>query len=255
LATDSSGGFLIAWVSHHLPGPDGHLVGGAEMSDSVLLADPPVDVTVFNPSNWEGALDFDQIVITGTDALDPWAMTQLSKKKPVVMVHHQQTRTKYRANLINSAKVFLARTPRHLEIEKEWTQPQNSSWVLSPLDVNEFTIKPKLDFALWAARWHVQKGPEQAVEWAKQRNIKLLMLRDKPRKEVLDAMSIAKYFVFLPTGFDAEPRAVIEAVMSGCEVHTNELAGITSVPNWDKPEVLGELIKNSKQQFWDAVLQ
>jgi hypothetical protein len=121
--------------------------------------------------------------------------------------------------------------------------------------VNEFTIKPKLNFALWAARWHEQKGPEQAVEWAKQRNIKLLMLRDKTRKEVLDTMSIAKYFVFLPTGFDAEPRAVIEAVMSGCEVHTNELAGITSVPNWDKPEVLGELIKNSKQLFWEAVLQ
>jgi hypothetical protein len=81
------------------------------------------------------------------------------------------------------------------------------------------------------------------------------MLRDKPRSEVLEAMSIAKYFVFLPNGFDAEPRAVIEAVMSGCEVHTNELAGITSVPNWDKPEVLGELIKNSKQKFWEAVLQ
>jgi hypothetical protein len=225
------------------------------MSDSVLLADPPVDVTVFNPSNWEGALDFDQVVITGTDALDPWAMTQLAKKKPAVMVHHEQTQSKYRANLINSAKVFLARTPRHLEIELSWTEPKNYSWVLSPLEVNDFQVKPKMDFALWAARWHVQKGPEEAVRWAEERKIKLLMLRDKPRSEVLEAMSIAKYFVFLPNGFDAEPRAVIEAVMSGCEVHTNELAGITSVPNWDKPEVLGELIKNSKQKFWEAVLQ
>ena len=225
------------------------------MSDAILLQDPPVDVMVFNPNNWEGALDFDQVVITGTDALDPWAMTQLAKKKPAVLVHHQQTRTKYRANLISNAKVFLARTPRHLEIEKEWTQPKKSSWVLSPLDVNEFTIKPKLDFALWAARWHYQKGPDQAIKWAEERKLKLLMFRDKPRSEVLEAMSIAKYFVFLPNGFDAEPRAIIEAVMSGCEVHTNELAGITSIPNWRKPEVLEELVKNSKRLFWEAVLE
>ena len=255
MATDSSGRVLIAWISHHLPGPDGFLVGGAEMSDAVLLADPPVDVAVFNPNNWEGALEFDQIVITGTDLLDPFAMTQLAKKKPAVMVHHEQTRSESRANLINNSKVFIARTPRHLEIELSWTKPKNSSWVLSPLDLNEFQVKPKLDFALWAARWHAQKGPDEAVKWAEERNIKLLMLRDKPRSEVLEAMSIAKYFVFLPTGFDAEPRAVIEAVMSGCEVHTNELAGITSIPNWDKPEVLGELVSNSKKLFWEKVLQ
>lgn len=246
---------MIAWVSHHLPGPNGELVGGAEMSDAILLQDPPVDVMVFNPNNWQGALDFDQVVITGTDALDPWAMTQLAKKKPAVLVHHKQTRTHYRANLINNAKVFLARTPRHLEIEKEWTQPKKSSWILSPLDVNEFSIKPKLDFALWAGRWHYQKGPDEAIKWAEERNLKLVMLRDKPRSEVLEAMSVAKYFVFLPNEFDAEPRAVIEAVMSGCEVHTNELAGITSVPNWRKPEALAELLKNSKRLFWEAVLE
>lgn len=225
------------------------------MSDAVLLADPPVDVTVFGPNNWQGALDFDEIVITGTDLLDPFAMTELAKKKPAVMVHHEQTRNEHRANLINSSKIFIARTPRHLEIELSWTNPKKFSWVLSPLDVNEFKAKPKLDFALWAARWHEQKGPAQAIEWAKERNLELLMLRDKPRSEVLQAMSLAKYFVFLPTGFDAEPRAVIEAVMSGCEVHTNELAGITSVPNWRNPEVLGNLISNSKNLFWEKVLQ
>jgi glycosyltransferase involved in cell wall biosynthesis len=210
---------------------------------------------IFSPNNWEGALDFDEVVITGTDALDPYAMTQLAKKKPAVLVHHQQTRTEYRANLINNAKVFLARTPRHLEIEKEWTQPKKSSWVLSPLDVNDFTIQPKLDFALWAGRWHYQKGPDEAIKWAEERNLKLVMLRDKPRTEVLEAMSIAKYFVFLPNQFDAEPRAVIEAVLSGCEVHTNELAGITSVPNWRNPETLINLVSNAKQFFWDRVLE
>jgi hypothetical protein len=127
--------------------------------------------------------------------------------------------------------------------------------VLSPLDVNEFSVKPKLDFALWAARWHYQKGPDEAIKWAEERNLKLVMLRNKLRSEVLEAMSFAKYFVFLPNEFDAEPRAVIEAVMSGCEVHTNDLAGITSVPNWRNPEALADLLKNSKRLFWEAVLE
>jgi hypothetical protein len=81
------------------------------------------------------------------------------------------------------------------------------------------------------------------------------MMYDKTRAEVLEAMSRAKHFVFLPQAFDAEPRSVIEAVLSGCQVHTNELAGITSILNWREPEVLTELITNSKELFWKTVLQ
>jgi hypothetical protein len=80
------------------------------------------------------------------------------------------------------------------------------------------------------------------------------MMTDKPRAEVLETMSRASHFVFLPNGFDAEPRAVIEAVLSGCQVHTNDLAGITSVPNWRDPQVLLELVIGSKNKFWDRVL-
>ena len=245
---------MIAWVSHHLPGPNGELIGGAEMTDAVLLNEPPVDVMIFSPNNWEGALDFDQVVITGTDALDPWAMTQLAKKNPVVLVHHKQTRTRYRAELINSARMLICHTPRHLEIEKEWTEPKNSTWILSHHNPDEFQVKPKLDFALWAGRWHYQKGPDEAIKWAEERKLKLLMFRDKPRSEVLEAMSIANHFVFLPNEFDAEPRTIIEAVLSGCEIHTNELAGITSVPGWDNPDILSDLVSNSKELFWQTVL-
>jgi glycosyltransferase involved in cell wall biosynthesis len=209
---------------------------------------------IFSPNNWEGALDFDQVVITGTDALDPWAMTQLAKKNPVVLVHHKQTRTRYRAELINSARMLICHTPRHLEIEKEWTEPKNSTWILSHHNPDEFQVKPKLDFALWAGRWHYQKGPDEAIKWAEERKLNLLMFRDKPRSEVLEAMSIANHFVFLPNEFDAEPRTIIEAVLSGCEIHTNELAGITSVPGWDNPDILSDLVSNSKELFWQTVL-
>jgi len=254
LATNAKRQAVIAWLSHHLPDQNGHLVGGAEMTDQALLADAPAEVTIIRPDNWKQALDFDKIVITGTDLLSPYAMTQLAKQKPIVAIHHLQTRTKERQQLLSSASTLICRTPRHLELELEWTSPKQTDWVLSPLDVSQLSVKPKENFALWAARLHPQKGPDQAKAWAEQQGIPLVMMHDKPRAEVLETMSRAGHFVFLPTGFDAEPRVVIEAVLSGCQVHTNELAGITSIPNWQNPDVLIPLVTKAKQLFWDRIL-
>jgi hypothetical protein len=246
---------MIAWISHHLPDEFGNLAGGAEMTDQVLLSDAPVDVKIIDPYQWEEALDYEKIIITGTDLLSPYAMSQLSERNPVVAVHHLQTRTPARGKLLSSASTLICRSPRHLELELEWTTPKRSTWVVSPHDLSEFAHQPKENFALWAARIHPQKGPDEAIAWSSRNHIPLLMMYDKPRAIVLEAMSRAKYFVFLPTGFDAEPRAVVEAVLSGCEVHTNDLAGITSIPNWRKPETLMELVSNSKELFWQTVLQ
>jgi len=246
---------VIAWVSHHLPDSDGKLVGGAEMTDAALLTDAPTEYTIITPDNWQQALEFEKIVITGTDLLSPFAMTQLARREPVIAIHHLQTRTQERAELLSSASTLICRTPRHLELELEWTNPKASTWVTAPLDISEITQKPKEFFALWAARMHPQKGPVEAQAWADQQGIPLVMMTDKPRAEVLETMSRAKDFVFLPNGFDAEPRAVIEAVLSGCEVHTNDLAGITSVKNWRNPDVLTNLVTNSKELFWSIALQ
>jgi hypothetical protein len=247
---------MIAWISHHLPENfGGKLVGGAEMTDATLLAHAPVPVKTILPQNWREALDYDEVIITGTDLLSPYAMWELAKKNPVVAVHHLQTREQARAILFNAAKKLICRTPRHLELELEWTNPRSTAWVVSPLDTKDFTIAPKEDFALWAARYHWQKGPDQAKLWAEANNLPLIMMYDKTRTEVLETMSRAKHFVFLPNGFDAEPRVIIEAVLSGCEVHTNDLAGITSIPNWREPEVLTNLVTNAKESFWEIALQ
>ena len=247
---------MIAWISHHLPEHfGGKLVGGAEMTDATLLADAPVQVKTFLPDQWKEAMNYDEIIITSTDLLSDFAMLQLAKKNPVVAIHHQQTQNQHRATLFNSAKTLICRTPKHLELELSWTNPKSSTWVVSPLDLTEITSKPKENFALWTGRWHEQKGPNQAIEWASSNNLELIMMHNKTRAEVLEAMSRAKHFVFLPQGFDAEPRSVVEAVLSGCEVHTNNLAGITSIPNWDNPEVLSKLVTNAKELFWQTVLQ
>jgi hypothetical protein len=225
------------------------------MTDVALLADAPAEVTIIRPENWKQALEFDKIVITGTDLLSPFAMTQLARRKPIVAVHHLQTRTQERQQLLSSASTLICHTPRHLELELEWTSPKQSTWIISPHDPAKFTAKPKENFALWAARMHPQKGPVQAQAWAEQEGIPLVMMHDKSRAEVLETMSRASHFVFLPTGFDAEPRTIIEAVLSGCNVHTNELAGISSIPNWRDPDTMADLVSNSKELFWNTVLR
>ncbi len=246
---------MIAWVSHHLPGPDGKLIGGAEMTDAVLLENAPVEVKIISPNNWKEALEFEKVVITGTDQLTPYAMNQLARKKPIVSIHHLQTRTEERAKLLSSASTLICHTPRHLELELSWVSPKKSTWIISPNDPSQFSIKPKENFALWAARLHPQKGPMEAIEWASQKSIPLQMMYDKTRTEVLEAMSRAKHFVFFPTGFDAEPRTVLEAILSGCEVHTNNLAGITSIPDWQNPKTLAKLATNAKELFWNTVIR
>jgi hypothetical protein len=225
------------------------------MTDVALLADAPAEVKIIRPENWKQALEFDKIVITGTDLLSAFAMTQLARRKPIVAVHHLQTRTEERQQLLSSASNLICHTPRHLELELEWTSPKQSTWIISPHDPSQFTAKPKENFALWAARMHPQKGPVEAQAWAEQEGIPLVMMHDKSRAEVLETMSRASHFVFLPQGFDAEPRTIIEAVLSGCNVHTNELAGISSIPNWRDPETMANLVSNSKELFWQTVLQ
>lgn len=245
---------VIAWLTHHLPTADGKLIGGAEMTDQKLLNLAPEKVIVYGPNEWQKAIQADKLIITGTDLLTDEAMIQLAKVSPVIMVHHLQTKTEARQKLLSSASLLICHTPRHLQLELEWTTPKKSTWILSPHKPSDFQIKPKENFALWAARLHQQKGPLEAMVWASKAEIPLLMLYDKPRPTVLEAMSRAKHFVFLPTSFDAEPRTLIEAVLSGCLVTTNHLAGISSIVDWNKPEVMADLVSNAGQKFWETVL-
>jgi hypothetical protein len=242
----------VAWISHHRF--ELGLSGGAEMTDQRIFDLAPVQVDRIMPDRWSDALQYDKILITGTDLLTPTAMMELARKNPSIVIHHKQTRHPARQHLFNKAKILICHTPRHLEIERSWTEPQNSTWLLSSHDTSKFQVKEKENFALWAGRLHPQKGMKEAIDWSSSTMIPLLMFWDKPYELVLETMSRAKHFVFLPTDFDAEPRVLIEAVMSGCEIHTNENAGLTSVPDWDNPEKLRELVESSAEKFWELVL-
>ena len=255
---------MIAWLTHALPRAEGSVnapnllpgkyAGGAEMTDAGYIDASPEEVHLIHSDNWELALDYETIIVAGTDQLPNHAMHRLAQRNPVVMLHHRQTQTEARQVLLSSARVLICHTPKHLEMETAWTSPQSTAWVISHHDLSEFTTATKEDFALWAARNEYQKGLDNALRWASDRGVRLETYWDKPREVVLETMSRARYFVFLPNDFDAEPRTLIEAVLSGCEIHTNTLAGLTSIPEWHNPERLAELVSTANRRFWEVAL-
>ena len=55
--------------------------------------------------------------------------------------------------------------------------------------------------------------------------MELRELTNVPRRQVLDAMSVAEVFVYLPKSHDTIPRTLIEAELAGCRIVTNDNAG------------------------------
>lgn len=223
----------IAWVTHHLPGHvdaswalPGEFAGGAEMCDAAMIARRPdgYSVDLVPASDWELALNYDRIVITGTDQLSDAAMLALAERKPLVWVHHKQFQSEARACLFRRADPFVCMSKAHAEVEDAWAGT-SALWNHGWFDPADITAKLKDDHALWAARNHPQKGLISARIWAENNQIPLVEVTDAPRETVLLEMSEARWFVFLPKGFDACPRTLIEAEIAGCEIVTNNLAG------------------------------
>jgi hypothetical protein len=66
------------------------------------------------------------------------------------------------------------------------------------------------------------KGFEEAREWCISNDKKYEVVWDMPYDVVLQKLSIAEGFVYLPRGGDTCPRMVIEAKLLGCKLHLNE---------------------------------
>ena len=254
----------IAWLTHHLPVDDtgggkwlpGRFRGGAEMSDWEYQQAAPegVAIDVFAPDQWEACLNYDRIVITGTDQLSDVAMIELAHRQPMVFLHHEQTESGARQVLLNAAWPMVVHTPAHLHLELQWVEPEYTGLVLSHFDTSECREVKKQPFALWAARNHPLKGLNQARVWAHGAGFPLVALHDRPRSEVLEFMSRAEAFVHLPLCFESEGRAVMEAILSGCRVQSNINVGITSVQGWHDKAYMKDLIDSAGEQFWDFVL-
>jgi hypothetical protein len=223
----------VAWLTHHVPRDDDAVwllpggVGGAELTDAAMIRQAPssVSISVVEPANWEQALDFDRVVITGTDLLTDEAMFRLADVSPLVWVHHQQQPSKARAELFARAKPFVTMSRAHAAVEWQWSGVLGE-WCHGHIDLDiPESLERDPNSALWAARNHPQKGLLAARRWSRMMDLELTELSSAPRGEVLQAMADHFWFVFLPQAFDSCPRTLIEAEAAGCRIHTNNNAG------------------------------
>lgn len=109
------------------------------------------------------------------------------------------------------------------------------------------TPLPKQNYALWAGRDHPQKGRIAARIWAQRNGMELRELTNVPRSTVLDAMSTASVFVYLPKSHDTIPRTLIEAELAGCRIVTNSHAGRRD------PGSIRDVLASHVSRFWDLV--
>jgi hypothetical protein len=265
----------IGWYTHHTENAQsvlvrspvsqqglftGQFAGGAEMSDYEYRLQAPLDyeIEIVTPYTFDTQEihQFDSIVVTGTDAFTDAQLYRLAEYDPFVFVHHLQTPRAGLLALIAGSRLFVTHTPAHMRRELSWSKPRKTAQVLSYFDTSKcHDHMDKKPFALWAAREHPLKGKLKAEIWAAQAGYDFKALTDVPREQVLDAMARCEWFVHLPLAFESECRAVMEAVLSGCRIHTNENVGITSVEDWQDADHLRHMIDNAGDTFWRLVQQ
>jgi len=265
----------IGWYTHHTQNTTnvaqasseslsglftGQFAGGAEMSDYEYQLQAPLgfDIEIVTPYTFDthDIHQFDSLVVTGTDAFSDQQLIQISEHDPFVFVHHLQTPRASLVALISGSRLFVTHTPAHMRRELSWAKPRKTAQVLSYFDTSKcYDHMDKKPYALWAAREHPLKGKLKAEIWAAQAGYDFKALTNVPREQVLDAMARCEWFVHLPLAFESECRAVMEAVLSGCMIHTNELVGITSVEDWQDKDHLRHMIDNAGDTFWRLVQQ
>lgn len=189
----------------------------------------------------DAALACERVVVAGPELLSPLKQKRLVNRGALVWLMSPPERS-FRYLLANSMVVWASDGLR--------AYGGFEGGVVCPgwWDTSVVPAPQKREFdVLWAHRDHPLKGEAQVAEWCAREGRELTVLKNRPRDEVLEAMSKARTFVHLPQVFDPCPTAVIEAEIAGCEIVTNELVGRTPVRG---REANMEYIEGLADVFW-----
>lgn len=100
------------------------------------------------------------------------------------------------------------------------------------------------------------KGFGEAVKWCEANGKEYEVISGWGYEKVLERMSTAEGFVYLPLGGDTCPRMVIEAKLLGCEVVTNDNVEHAR-EEWfdtDDTELTESYLYAARGKFWNSIL-
>lgn len=96
------------------------------------------------------------------------------------------------------------------------------------------------------------KGADQAEEWCKSNKVNYEVVWVLPHHELLEKLSKAEGFVYLPEGNDTCPRMVIEAKLLGCKLEINDYVQHKD-EEWfttDNTLEIEQYLYGSRELFW-----
>jgi glycosyltransferase involved in cell wall biosynthesis len=99
------------------------------------------------------------------------------------------------------------------------------------------------------------KGADDAVKWCETNKKEYELVWNLPYSQILEKLSQAQGFVYLPKGNDTCPRMVIEAKMLGCELHLNNFVQhkdeewFSSSDSFDTAAYLYA----ARERFWNGI--
>lgn len=99
------------------------------------------------------------------------------------------------------------------------------------------------------------KGADDAEKWCKDTGKDYEVVWNRPYEEVLELLSKAEGFVYLPKGCDTCPRMVIEAKLLGCKLHLNESVQHKD-EEWfatDDLQSIQDYLFSAPTTFWNGV--
>ena len=99
------------------------------------------------------------------------------------------------------------------------------------------------------------KGAQKAEEWCKRNDKEYEVVWNLPYGKVLEKLSKAEGFVYLPLGADTCPRMVIEAKLLGCQLQLNENVQHAKEAWFDTDDMFDTeaYLYAARNRFWNGI--
>ena len=99
------------------------------------------------------------------------------------------------------------------------------------------------------------KGAKNSKKWCEDNNLDYEVVWNIPYEKLLEKLSRAEGFVYLPVGADTCPRMVIEAKLLGCKLHINEYVQHAKEEWFDTEDTdsISDYLLAAPTVFWNVI--